>query len=97
MTKNSGMGSPVKLMAAAAGSVDGTDARAQLARFASVFEARASANKACAIVRRRLIGKYNIMRLLVPCCIAKHGKYLRRVFGLPKDPVFPASRRCARP
>lgn len=53
MTKNSGMGSPVKLMAAAAGSVDGTDARAQLAGFASVFDARAAANKACAILRRR--------------------------------------------
>jgi NAD(P)H-dependent FMN reductase len=47
LTKNSGMGSPVKLMAAAAGSVGGTDARAQLARIASVFQARAAANKAC--------------------------------------------------
>ena len=64
MTKNSGMGSPVKLMAAAAGSVGGTDARAQLARLtASVFEARAAAKRRVSheVLRRRYISENAIL------------------------------------
>jgi hypothetical protein len=69
LTKNSGMGSPVKLMAAAAGSVGGTDARAQLARLtgeitSSVFEARAAAKRRVSheVLRRRYILENAILR-----------------------------------